>query len=352
MRPPAEPPAETEEPLPLAEVETPGITTIEALAEFLDVTPARTAKAVFYTAREPGEQRGGEPLFVVIRGDLQVNEVKLSNALGGRVLAPMTDAELEAAGLVAGYASPLGELEGVRVVADTSIPGSPNLVAGANREGAHLRNVNYGRDWEADIVADIALAEDGHRCLHCDGGRLRMQRAIEMGHVFRLGQTYSEPFDAAVLDEDGARRTPTMGCYGIGIDRIIAAAVEAKHDQQGIRWPASIAPYDVHLVGLGLSRDAEVADEAEAVYAELTAAGIEVLFDDRDESPGVKFNDADLIGLPLRVTISSRNHRAGVVEVRRRGAEEEQHVPRDAVVERLRALREESLAELREAAAS
>ncbi len=344
--------AEPEEPLALEEVETPGITTIEALTEFLGITSARTAKAVFYTAREPGEEGGGEPLFVVIRGDLQVNEVKLGNVLGGRALAPMSDTELEAAGVVAGYASPIEAAGRLRVVADLSIPDSPNLVAGANREGAHLRNVNYGRDWEAGIVADIALAEDGHGCARCEGGTLHVQRAIEMGHVFRLGRTYSEPLDASVLDENGEQRTPVMGCYGIGIDRIVAAAVEAHNDEHGIRWPASIAPYDVQLVGLGLGREPEVAEEAEALYAQLTAAGVEVLFDDRDESPGVKFNDADLIGLPLRVTVSSRNHRAGVVEMQRRGAEEAEQTPRESAVERLLALREELLAALREEAGS
>ena len=344
------PPAAEEEPLPVEEVETPGVTTIEALTALLGITAARTAKAVFYVAREPGEERGGELVFVVIRGDLQVNEVKLSNALGGRALEPATDAELAAAGIVAGYASPIGLREEVRVVADTSAPQSPNLVAGANREGAHTRNVNYGRDWQATAVADIALAEAGHGCARCDGGTLRLERAIELGHVFRLGKTYSEPFAVAVLDDGGEQRTPTMGCYGIGIDRIVASAVEANHDQQGIRWPASIAPYDVYLVGLGLQRDEAVAAEAEALYEQLTAAGLEVLFDDRDESPGVKFNDADLIGLPLRATVSSRNHAAGVVEVQRRGVDEAEQAPRDEVVERLLKLRAESLAALAGAA--
>ena len=347
------PPAAPEEPLPLEEVETPGVTTIEALSALLDVPAARTAKAVFYVAREPGddgEEGDGELVFVVIRGDLQVNEVKLSNVLGGRALEAATDAELAAAGIVAGYASPIGLREGMRVVADTSVPPSPNLVAGANREGAHVRNVNHGRDWQATTVADIALAEAGHGCARCDGGTLRLERAIELGHVFRLGQTYSEPFAVEVLDDAGEQRTPTMGCYGIGIDRIVASAVETNHDEQGIRWPASIAPYDVYLVGLGLQRDEAVAADAEALYEQLTAAGLEVLFDDRDESPGVKFNDADLIGLPLRATVSSRNHAAGVVEVQRRGADEAEQAPRDGVVERLLALRAESLAALQEAA--
>ena len=174
--------------------------------------------------------------------------------------------------------------------------------------------------------------------MRCDGGTLAMDRAIEMGPVFRLGLTYSEPLKVEVLDADGERQMPTMGCYGIGIDRIVAAAVEANHDDEGIKWPAEIAPYDVHMVGLGLDRDEDLAADADALYEELTAAGLSVLFDDRDESPGVKFNDADLIGLPVRVTVSARNHKAGVVEMQRRGGEAEQP-ERSASVERVLALR-------------
>ncbi len=340
-------PAESEEQLPIEEVATPEIITIEALAEFLDVPPVRTAKAVFYMARELGQSEGrGEPVFVVIRGDLQVNEVKVSNALGGRKLEPMTDVEVAAAGIVAGYASPIGVAGNVRVIADNSAADSLNLVAGANRVGFHLRNVNFGRDWQAEVVTDIALADAGHRCVRCaddGGGTLRTERAIEMGHIFRLGTTYSEPLEAVVLDSEGERRTPTMGCYGLGIDRIAAAAVEVGHDDDGIIWPAGIAPYDVHLVGLALDRNAEVAADADALYEQLTAAGLAVLFDDREESPGVKFNDADLIGVPIRVTVSARNHREGVIEMQRRGADEAEQVARDSAAERLSALHSEAL---------
>ena len=345
------PPAAAEEQLPIEEVATPEITTIEALADFLDVPPERTAKAVFYTAREFGDPDGpGEPVFVVIRGDLQVNEVKVSNALGGRDLEPMTDAEVVAAGIVAGYASPIGVAEDVRVIADSSVAESPNLVAGANRAGFHLRNVNHGRDWQAEVVTDIALAEEGQRCARCaddrdGGGTLRTRRAIEMGHIFRLGTTYSQPLGAVVLDSEGERRTPTMGCYGLGIDRIAAAAVEAGHDDDGIIWPAAIAPYDVYLVGLGLHRDAELAADAELLYEQLTAAGLEVLFDDREESPGVKFKDADLIGVPLRVTVSARNHKAGVIELQRRGTEQAEQMAREEAVERVSAVHREALDE-------
>ena len=338
VRPAVDPTLGAADALPMEDVATPDTMTIEELVKFLDVTPQQTAKAVFYMARELGAHGAGEPVFVVVRGDLQVNEVKVSNALGGRELTPMTDVEAQAVGIVPGYASPIGIADRVRVIADSSIAETPNLVAGANREGVHLRNVNYGRDWEAEAVADIALAEEGHACVRCEGGTLAMDRAIEMGHVFRLGLTYSEPLKVEVLDANGERQMPTMGCYGIGIDRIVAAAVEANHDDDGIRWPAEIAPYDVHMVGLGLDRDADVAADADALYEELTAAGLSVLFDDRDESPGVKFNDADLIGLPLRVTVSARNHKSGVVEMQRRGGDAEQS-ERSASVERVLALR-------------
>jgi prolyl-tRNA synthetase len=259
-------------------------------------------------------------------------------------------------GLVAGYASPIDAPPHVLVVADPSIVESPNLVAGANEQGKHLRNVNYGRDWTAALVADIALAQEGRRCPRCTieggGGTLSMSRGIEMGHVFRLGLTYTEPMEVRVLGPDGKPVTPTMGCYGIGLGRIVAAAVEAHHDERGIAWPASIAPYDVHLVGLGLARDADVAADADRLYDELRAAGLEVLYDDRDESPGVKFNDADLIGIPLRLTVSSRNHKAGVVELQRRdgtseGAAPAESIGRSAIIARTRELREGLVARLR-----
>jgi prolyl-tRNA synthetase len=303
------------------------------------VPVARTAKAVFYMATDTHDEAvAPEPVFVVVRGDLQVNEVKLRNLLGGKELRPMTDAEAASYGIVPGYASAIGIDGRVRVIADVSVPDSPNLVAGANEAGKHYRNVNYGRDWSAREVEDVALAEAGHQCARC-GGTLGTARGIEMGHVFRLGQIYTKTFDTQVLDEAGEQRLPTMGCYGIGVDRIIGAAVEAHHDERGIAWPASIAPFDVHLVGLGLGRDEALRADADALYEELRAAGLDVLYDDRDESPGVKFNDADLLGIPLRVTASSRNHKAGVVEVQRREGGEAELTPRSEVVAQLVGMR-------------
>ncbi len=329
----------------IEEVDTPGTTTIETLAEYLDIETRQTAKAVFVMA-DPREGGDPFPVFAVVRGDLEVNEVKLMNVLDARALEPMTDAQINAYGLTAGYASPIGVNEALKVVADVSILGAPNLVAGANKPDTHLRNTNYGRDWTADLVEDIALAEEGHLCAHCPDGvdaPLTARRGIEMGHVFRLGLTYTDPFGVTVLDEEGEQVMPTMGCYGIGVERIVAAAVEQHHDDDGIIWPASIAPHDVHLIGLSLDRDETVATDADALYDELQNAGLDVIFDDRDERPGVKFNDADLIGVPIRLTVSPRNYKEGVVELKRRDAEEAEQIPRDEVVARIRAIRQDLL---------
>jgi prolyl-tRNA synthetase len=344
VRPPAAA-APGEQPLPSQPIDTPATTTIEALATLLAIPAARTAKAVLYVATDPHRSDAPAlPVFAVVRGDLQVNEVKLRNLLGGPDLRPMTEAEARALRIEPGYASPVGIDPAVRVVADTSIAGSPNLVAGANVAGRHLRNTNHGRDWTAHDVADIALAEAGHTCARCPSGEagrdtapagtLRAARGIEMGHVFRLGRLYAETFDARVLDAAGEQRVPVMGCYGIGVDRIVAAIVEAHHDDRGIAWPPAVAPFDVHLVALGAARDPALAADADALHDELEAAGIAVLYDDRDESPGVKFADADLIGVPLRLTVSPRNARAGMVELQPREGGELELVARSEVVER------------------
>jgi len=338
--------AADEQPLPSEPVDTPDTPTIEALARLLGVPEARTAKAVLYAATDPHDAAAAAlPVFAVIRGDLQVNEIKLRNLLGGRELRAMTPEEARGYGIEPGYASPIGVDSRVRVVADTSIAASVNLVAGANAAGRHLRNTNHGRDWTAHEVADIALAEAGHACARCTDrgtqppGTLRAARGIEMGHVFRLGRLYADTFGVQVLDAAGVQRVPVMGCYGIGVDRIIAAVVEAHHDERGIAWPAAVAPFDAHLVVLGAARDPALAADALALHDALEAAGLAVLYDDRDESPGVKFADADLLGVPLRLTVSARNASAGTVELQRRTGGAVEQVPRGEVVERLAAER-------------
>ncbi|HEY7296058.1 MAG TPA: proline--tRNA ligase [Dehalococcoidia bacterium] len=316
-----------EPPLPLTEVSTPGQKTIEDLMAFLGVPAARTLKAVFMEA-------DGEPLFVAIRGDMQVNVVKLANALHAATVEPMNEATVARHGLVPGSAGPVG-LNGMRIVADEALPESPNLVTGANRPDLHLRNVNYGRDWQAEIVADIALARAGDACPVCGAG-FDLRRGIELGHVFKLGTRYSEAMDARYLDERGEQQPCIMGCYGIGITRLLAAAIEANHDERGIVWPQSLAPYPVQIVALNSDRP-EVREAAEPLYAELLAAGIEPLLDDRDEAAGVKFNDADLLGMPLRITVSPRNLANGTVEIRRRRSGETTLVPLAEAVDAVRA---------------
>ena len=311
--------------LPLEPVSTPGVKTIAGLAEFLGILESQTLKAVFYAA-------DGEVVFVTIRGDLEVNEVKLKNALHCNELRLADDDEVDAAGLVAGSASAIG-ITGLRRIADPSIHSGSNFVVGANRPDTHYRNANYGRDFAADLIADIALAEPGQQCAQCDAGTLESTRGVEVGHIFKLGTFFSEALGAGYLDSAGQQRPVVMGCYGIGVSRVLAAAIEQNHDDNGIIFPPPIAPYQAHLVGLNLADEA-VAAAADDLYNRLWAAGIETLFDDRiDAAAGVKFNDADLIGLPVRLVVSPRNLRQGMVEVRRRAGGDAEMIPLDAVTD-------------------
>ena len=313
--------AAAEEPAPLEKVATPGAATIAELAAFLDVPESRTAKAVFLMGRFKASEAGGESgerlVLAVIRGDLEVNEIKLANAAGALSLRPAHDEEIAAAGAVAGYASPMGLDETTLVVADDSVTSSPNLVSGANEAGYHVRNVNHGRDWEAAVVADIALAEAGHACGAC-GAALRIVRGVEMGNIFQLGTRYSEALGASFLDEQGRERPVIMGSYGIGVGRLLACVAEQHHDENGLSLPVTVAPYEVHIVSLAKA-EGPAMSAAEALYEELRSAGVEVLYDDRGENPGVKFNDADLIGCPVRVTVGDRGLKKGTLEVKLRG---------------------------------
>ena len=302
----------------LEEVATPGVNTIEGLARFLDVPESATAKAAFFLV-------DGEATFAVIRGDLEVNELKLLNALDATEARPLLPAEVDEAGWVAGYASPIG-VDPARVIADPSVVDTGGFVAGANKVDTHLRNVTYGRDWTAATVADIGLAEPGHGCPQC-ATALEMQRGIELGHIFKLGTRYAEPMQATFLDADGERRTPIMGCYGIGVERLMAAVVQANHDEHGIIWPQAVAPFDIHVVPLGAGD--EVTQAVEQTAEALAQAGLHVLTDDRDERAGVKFNDADLLGAPLRITIGARGLKEGVVELKLRSESEASTVPLD-----------------------
>ena len=296
----------------LEKVETPSMKTIEELADFLGVAKAKTAKAVFMVATIAEDEEEHEVLvFAVIRGDMDINETKLSNALGAKSLRPAHEEEIEAVGAVPGFASPIG-IKGVKIVVDDSIPVSPNLVAGANEVDYHYMNVNYGRDYTADIIADLSVAEEGHPCPVC-GSPLNTSRGVEVGNIFQLGTFYSEKLGCTYLDQNGKPQPVIMGSYGIGVGRMLACIVEEHNDENGIIWPISVAPYQVHLVGM---RGAE--EEAEALYEALQSVGIEVLYDDRNERPGVKFNDADLMGMPIRVTVSKRSLENGGYEFKLR----------------------------------
>lgn len=319
----------TEPPRSMEKVATPGVTTIEALAAFLNIPKSKTAKAVFMVA-EPADSlpAGAQPIrpgareffvFAVVRGDMDVNETKLARAVQARSLRPATVDEIHAIGAEPGYGSPVG-VRGAYVVVDDAIPNSPSLVAGANEAGYHLLNVACGRDYQPALVCDIAAAQDGDACPEC-GAPLRASRGVKVGNIFKLGARYSEAMGASFLDKDGKARPLIMGSYGIGVGRLLACIAEEHHDEYGLKWPVSVAPCHVHLVSLR-SADGSVEQTAGQIYAALWADGVETLWDDRDERPGVKFNDADLIGLPLRITVSERTLKAGGVEFKRRGETE------------------------------
>jgi prolyl-tRNA synthetase len=313
-------PPRAEEPMATEEVATPGTDTIASLAAFLDVPTSRTAKAAFFVTGD------GRLITAVVRGDFEVNETKLINAVravGG--LRPATADEIRAAGMEPGYGSPIGAHDTL-VVVDALAARSPNLVAGANRPGFHLRNVNAERDVPGAVIADIANVRVGDPCPQC-GTAVRLANGIEVGNIFKLGTDFTEAFGATFLAEDGSRRHPVMGSYGIGLGRALACVVEAHHDEKGISWPVAVAPYRVHIVALGATKDPRVAEESESLYRRLTDGGIDVLFDDRDESPGVKLTDAELLGMPTIATISSRSLAAGGVEVTERATGDRRIIP-------------------------
>ncbi len=324
---------ENGKPLPLEEVDTPGMATIEEVSYFLKIPQSHTLKAVFYVA-------DGRVVFVVIRGDLEVNEVKLRNILNCFELRMAGEAEVIEAGIVAGSASPVG-ISGIKVVADDSITSGANFVAGANKPATHLRNVNYPRDFKANLVADIARAQAGQSCPKCSR-KLLSTRGIEVGHIFKLGTFLSEKLGALFIDDKGMPHPIVMGCYGIGLGRLLAAAIEQKHDDKGIIWPLPIAPYHIYLCPLH-REGSNVTEVTENLYAELEAEGLEVLFDDRSESPGIKFNDADLLGIPIRVTISPRTLKNNSVEIKWRSEKESELVPLEGIAARLKKLVSEGL---------
>jgi prolyl-tRNA synthetase len=353
--------------LPIERVATPECKTIEELAEFLNVPKSKTAKAIFIMATIPDQvnvmphqkeqsiTHSERFVFAIVRGDMDLNETKLANAIKATDLRPALEEEIRAGGAVPGYASPVG-LDSVLIVVDDLIPESPNLVAGANEEGFHLRNVNYGRDYDAQIITDIVAAQEGDMCPECDFP-MKAVRGVEVGNIFKLGTRYSQALGANFQAKDGTSHPVVMGSYGIGSGRLLACIAEEHNDEHGLILPISVAPYQVHLVllvgkkkvsqtgvdkgkGRGEIVEGSAAfskEIAEQLYYDLQSAGIEVLYDDREESPGVKFNDADLIGLPIRLTVSQRAFNQGGVEYKRRDQADRRVIPMDDVISTVQA---------------
>jgi prolyl-tRNA synthetase len=325
-----EPPfAET--PLPMQDVETPGCKTIAELASFLRIPTARTAKAVFLVAHSAGA--GEYFVFAVVRGDTALNEAKLKAALNAEMVGPATEAEIRQAGAEPGYGSPVG-LSGITIVVDPLVTRSPNLVAGANRPGYHTLNVNYGRDYQSTIVADIAMAQDGSPCPNC-GQPLALEQGVALSETWQPGDQLAHALAATYLDSEGRGRPLALSRYRIYLDRFLAAVAETHCDERGLLWPRAIAPYPIYLMTLGKATP-EVIAAAERLYAELCQTGIAVLYDDRDERAGVKFNDADLIGAPLRVAVGDRGLKSGTVEVKQRDQTEVRQVPLDGLLSHAR----------------
>lgn len=327
------PQPQIEAPKALEKVSTPGTKTIADLAEFLGIPDSQTAKAVFQMATFLQDGKDVEKfVFAVVRGDMELNETKLSNVLKAKALRPAHEEEIRAIGASPGYGSPIGIAAGVLIVVDNLIPVSSNLAAGANEDGYHYLNTNYGRDFTAAVVADIVSANDGYTCANC-GSPLRTSRGVEVGNIFKLGTFYSDSLGCTYLDKDGQRKPVIMGSYGIGSGRLLSCVAEEYNDEQGLCWPISVSPYHVHLVALKGGEQ-----EAERIYRDLQATGVEVLYDDRDDlSAGVKFNDADLIGIPLRLTVGGRSLQKGGAELKLRTAKEAALVPLAHVVEQVQA---------------
>ena len=320
-----------EEPIAQEKIATPNTETIDDLAELLHIPASKTSKAVFMMAiLGKGQDKEDKFILAVVRGDMEVNETKLANAVGALEMWPASEAEIRAAGSEPGYGSPIG-VEGAVVVVDDAVASAANLVAGANEPGYHLKNVNCGRDYEAEHVVDIASAREGDGCPRCDAA-LRAVRGVETGNIFQLGTKFTEALGGDFLDANGKAQPVVMGSYGIGVGRMLACIAEEYNDENGLIWPISVAPFQVHIVLLAKG-EGDAQNVAEELYCELTERGFDVLLDDRRDNPGVKFKDADLIGIPVRVTVGDRGLKNGIVEFKLRRDEEREEIAVDRALE-------------------
>ncbi len=308
---------------PLKTIATPNKTTIEEISDFLNISPQKTIKTIAYMSDT-------EIILVSIRGDLEINEVKLKNFLKATELVLATDEDLQKANLIKGYLSPIHK--GIKTIVDKSIFQDTNYCAGANKFGFHYLNAILGRDIIPTAQIDIALAKDGFRCIKCPG-TLKSKRGIEIGHVFKLGTTYSTSMNANFLNQDGQPTPIMMGCYGIGIGRILAGSIEQHADEKGIVFPKNIAPYQAIIVSLNTDKE-EIQKISLEIYDHLNANGIETIIDDRNTSAGVKFNDADLLGIPVRIVVSSRNIAKNSVEIKTRISTDGELIPLESVLQR------------------
>jgi prolyl-tRNA synthetase len=315
---------------PLKKVRTPEKRTIEEVAAFLSEPPERFIKTLLFTTS------AGDTVAALVRGDHDLSEIKLRTALGVAWVT-MADADTvqRITGAAVGFAGPIGL--GIRVVADEALRGITGAVTGANETDHHLADVSQTRDFPKAELADLRLARAGDACPRCDGGTFDGHRGIEVGNIFYLGTKYSAPMKATFLDADGQERPIEMGCYGIGITRTAAAAVEQFHDDNGIIWPLPLAPAHVHIVPVNVT-DQRMRDTAEDLYNKLQAAGVEVLLDDREERPGIKFKDADLIGIPFRLTVGAKSLERNCVEFKRRGDKTAEDIPLADAVSRVAGL--------------
>lgn len=324
-----------EEHKPLEKIHTPGQHTVEQVVAFLKTTPAQLVKTLLYMA-------DGKPVAALVKGDDELNEVKLRKFLGSNELVMMTAAQVESYSKApVGFAGPVG-LAGMKIFADNSVSKMRNFVIGANENDMHYVNANFERDFKINKFLDLRVSSEGDLCVKC-GSCLSSLKGIEVGHTFKLGTKYSKAMKAEFLDEDGKRKLMVMGCYGIGVTRIIAAAIEQGNDENGIIWPMALAPYHVIITALNY-KDEKIKALSDSIYEELTAKGVEVILDDRDMSAGFKFKDAELIGIPVRITVGNKAVNEGLFEIKLRKTKEEFAVKREEVIAKVKEIIQKEMA--------